>query len=100
MVKVKRCKDWHSEFGIKEEINDYVIAIINIYFILHEVPKGINYFHKNYIEDNREVKEYILLEELEYSKLDDYWIKEYESEMNTINFRDSLKAKYDNLKNK
>lgn len=97
-LKLKNAKNGRIQFDLKEEINNYTICIANIYFILHEATKRIDYFHQNYIEEIKEIKEYILLKELEYFNLDDYWLKEYESKKNTINFRDSLKEKYSSLK--
>ncbi len=97
-IEYKNAKNYHQEFDIKEKINNYTKCIAHLHFILHEVDEGIDYFQKNYIEVTKEVKEYILLEELEKFKLDDYWLKEYESKKSTIDFRDSLKERYQKLK--
>lgn len=71
------------------------MCIIEIYFLLSETEKGINYFNKNYIEKDSEIKEYILLEKLEDSGLLKEWVREYEKQKDKINFRDSLKEKYE-----
>ncbi len=99
-LKLSEAKNYSEQFWLNEEINNHIKCITSIYFILHEVIKGIDYFQKNYIEKDKEVKEYILLEELESFALDDYWLREYESKKDIIDFRDSLKEKYTSLKNK
>lgn len=84
------------ENDITENINDFVICISNLHFVINEVDKGIRYFQKNYIQRFKEIKEYILLGLLEDQKLVDAWIKEYES--HNINYRDSLKEQYSEFK--
>ena len=97
--KLKEIKNSHQEFYISENINNYVECILELYLMLNEYEAGIKYFHKNYIESSKEVKEFVLLGKLEELKLTKEWIKEYESNMNKIKFRESLKEKYNNLKN-
>lgn len=97
-LKLKSAKDYHQQYVLEEKIDNYTMCITNIYFILHEVDKGIDYFQKHCSEASEEVKEYIILEELEKFNLDDYWLKEYESKMKSIDFRDSLKKRYNVLK--
>ena len=64
---------------------------------MSEYECAITYFHKNYIEDDKEIKEYILLEKLEKLNLTKEWIKEYESNID-VKFRDSIIKKYAKLK--
>lgn len=97
-LKIKNIKDSHNKFYIEKAINDYTECITEIYFILGESISGISYFSNNYIEDNKEVKEYILLEKLEQLDLLEEWINEYEKNINKIDFRDSLKEKYKKIK--
>ena len=91
-------KSYHQEYEFQEKMNYCTECIIYIYFNLHEVDNGIKYFKKNYIEENKEVKEYILLDRLEMYDLYKDWIKEYESVVNKIDLRDSLKEKYEKIK--
>lgn len=97
--KLAKAKNYNSEYYIEENINDCIESILEIYLLLHEYEKGIKYFHKNYIEHDKEVKEYILLEKLEDLNLIKEWLKEYESYMNNIEFRNSLVEKYNKFKN-
>lgn len=97
-TKLLTIKDSHLAFVIKEDINNYVICILELYLILSEYEKGIKYFHKHFIEEHKEVKEYILLSKLDDLDLKDEWLKEYERKMDKINLRDSLKKKYNELK--
>lgn len=69
-----------------------------MYFINKDIDKGIKYFKDNYYERFNEVKEYILLCELEDYGLYDEWIKEYESNIGKIDYRDTLIEKYNELK--
>ncbi len=84
-------------YKIETDINDCVELICNMYFRMNDFDKGIKYFKKNYIHYNKEVKEYILLELIEEYEEIEIWIKEYES--NKLDYRDSLKEKYNKYKN-
>lgn len=97
--KLTVTKNSHMQFEIKEDINNFVKCILEIYILINQSSKGIGYFHKNYIERDNEVKEYILLEKIEELNLKDVWIKEYESKINKIDFRDYLIEKYHKFKN-
>jgi len=88
----------HLLYDKKEKINYFVECILDIYFDLSEVEEAIKYFHKNYLKDNKEVKEYILLEFLEDNELYKEWIIEYEKHVGKIDYRESLKNKYNELK--
>lgn len=83
-------------YQIKNNINNCIELIFNLYFRMNEFEKGIKYFKQNYIEKNIEVKEYILLELIEDYEEIELWVKEYES--NKIDYRDSLKEKYNSYK--
>ena len=87
-----------KQYEIEENINDNVICILELYSLLGEIDQGIKYFHTNYICKFKEIKEYVLLEELKRMDFIDVWIKEYESKMDKINFRDSLKEDYAKFK--
>ncbi len=95
--ELKEARDYSDKFYIEENINDTVYAITNIYFTLDEFEKGIAYFQKNYQETTSEVKEFILLNEIEKYHRYEEWIKEYES--HTILYRESLVEKYRKFKN-
>lgn len=87
-----------SSYENEEYLNYFVECIVQIYFDLCEIQEGIKYFHKQYIEKNKEIKEYILLEMLEESELYKEWILEYESQAEKIDYRDSLREKYNEYK--
>ena len=95
-IKIKEAKNYHQEYWLKDNLNDLVRCMVNIYFSLKEYNLGIDCFQKNYIEENREAKEYIILEILETWQLDELWIKEYER--HKIDYRDTLKERYEELK--
>ena len=88
----KKIKDSTDLYYLNENINYMVYLITSIYFKLCETDKGIKFFHKNYNERDKEVKEYQLLNIIE--EFEDYktWVKEYESK--ELDYRDSLKEKY------
>lgn len=54
--ELKNIKDSNSKFYLIEDINYYVIYITNIYFVLYNVEQGIDYFHKNYIEEKKKLR--------------------------------------------
>ncbi len=96
-MRLKDTKNSHEKFDITENINNYVECILEIYLTMSEYECAITYFHKNYIEDDKEIKECILLEKLEKLNLTKEWIKEYESNTN-VKFKDSIIKKYTKLK--
>ena len=79
-------------------INYFTETVLFIYIKLNEIDNGIKYFQKTYLEKDDEVKEYILLDRLEIFEIKDEWIKEYESHIGKIDYRDSLKKQYQELK--
>ena len=87
IIEFKNLKDNNRKYTLKENINNYIECIIEIYFNLNEIDKGIKYFHKYYIQKIREVKEYILLEKLDELNLTKEWLNEYESHMDKIDYR-------------
>lgn len=95
---LKTIKNHHIEFSTKENINNYIECILEIYLNLHEYEKGIKYFHENYIKQDKEIKEYILFCKLEELNLNTEWIKEYERNIYKIEFRNSIVDKYNELK--
>ncbi len=88
----------NKSYDNEEKINYLIKCIIDIYFDLEEVKKGITYFNQQYVESNREIKEYILLEKIDEYELYDEWIEEYEKHLGKISYRDSLKERYEELK--
>lgn len=78
--------------------NYFVECIVDIYIELCEVKNGISYFHKQYINRDKEIKEYILLEKLEEYGLYKEWILEYEKHLERIDYRNELKEKYKEYK--
>lgn len=96
-LHLKETKNSHEEYAITDNINNYIECILEIYLTINEYECGIAYFHKNYIEDDKEIKEYVLLGKLEELNLTKEWIKEYESN-NNIKFRNSINEKYTKFK--
>lgn len=94
--KYKKDKNYYNT----EYTNYFVECIVDIYFDLHEVKEGVSYFHKEYIESDKEIKEYILLRIMEELEMYKEWIVEYENNIGKINYRDTLKQKYKELKNR
>ena len=86
------------EFFVKEEINAYTTLVLFLSIRINQVDDGIKFFYKNYIENSRETLMYILLGYLETFELYDEWIREYEKKK--INYRNSLKEKYEEIKKK
>lgn len=87
-----------KQYEIEKNINDNVICILELYSMLGEINQGIKYFHTNYICKFKEVKEYVLLEKLKRMDFIEEWVREYESMMDKINFRDSLRDDYAKFK--
>ena len=73
-------KNSRIEYDLQELLNEYVECVTDIYFELEEIEKGIKFFHKNYIERSKEIKEYVLLNKLDVADLIDAWLKEYGTE--------------------
>ena len=82
----------------KTYVNYFVECIVDIYIELCEVKNGISYFHEQYINKDKEIKEYILLEKLEEYGLYKEWILEYEKHLERIDYRNELKEKYKEYK--
>lgn len=93
-IDLASIKDDYVEFYLKEDINDYVQCVLEINLLLGEYQEGIKYFQKNYFEEIKEIKEYVLLNVLESYDLKNEWIKEYESKKDKIKFRDSINEQY------
>ena len=89
----------HYVFELEEKNNNFVICVLNICFEIGKIDEGIAYYHKNYLCKVKEVKEYILLEEIENYELDDVWVCEYEEHLGKIDYRESLVERYNELKN-
>lgn len=87
-----------DSYYINKNIKDCILCIVDLYFINKDIDKGIKYFKGNYYERSNEIKECILLCELEDYGLYDEWIKEYESNIGKIDYRDILIEKYNELK--
>lgn len=96
--ELKGIKDGYREHYKTSDINNFIKCVTIIYFDLDEYEKGKKYFHKNYIERDMEIKEYVLLDILENLDLDDEWLKEYESKQGKIEFRNSINERYNEIK--
>lgn len=99
VIKWKEKYKKDDKYENQEYTNYFVECIMDIYFELCEVKEGIRYFQKHYIERDKEIKEYILLEKLEEFELYKEWIMEYEKHLGKIDYRDRLKEKYTKYKN-
>lgn len=97
---------WKEKYKNKDdyenqEYNNYLVeCIFNIYIDLCEQSEAIKYFHKQYIESCKEVKEFVLLELLEEHGHYNEWILEYEKYLGKIKYRESLQEKYKKIKSK
>lgn len=98
VIELKEKLNKKYDYYIEQNYNDFVLCMAEIYFNMLQIDKGIKYFQKNYIEELKEIKEYVLLNKLEENELFDEWIKEYEKNMNKIKYRESLNEKYQKLK--
>lgn len=96
--ELSNTKNGTDSYYINKNIKGCILCIADLYFINKDIDKGIKYFKDNYYERFDEVKEYILLCELEDYGLYDEWIKEYESNIGKIDYRDTLIEKYNELK--
>ena len=78
------------------EHNNYAVELyLLLKFKLHEYDDGINYFWKNYIERDKEITLYYLLEFLDDDSLNSLWVREYEKAIkNSINPRKDLQNEY------
>lgn len=85
-------------YSEEEKINMYVTAIFDINILLGTIDKGIEFFHKNYIARDKEIREYVLLNRIAYFDLDEVWVAEYEKHLGKIDYRDSLKEDYKKYK--
>lgn len=94
--KEKYKKD--NSYENEKYTNYFVECILDIYFELCEIKEGIAYFHKNHIEKDKGIKEYVLLRKMEDFRLYEEWILEYEKHLGKISYRDSLKEEYNELK--
>ena len=99
--KVNKWKEKYNEKPIYDNetmLNYFVECVTYLYFDLYEYDKGINYFKKQYIEKNKEIKEYLLFNILDEYELYEEWTKEYEKNVGKIAYRNELKEKYMELK--
>lgn len=85
-------------FQTMEKINNICEAVLRLDIELYQYDEGIHYFIKNYIEDNKEVMYYVLLQIIEDYDLKDQWLKVYESADKKVKFRDRLQEKYKYIK--
>lgn len=98
-LKDKKIKDdRHKNYEIQYKINHYVTIILILYIYLNEIEKGCKYYIKNHKENNNEINMYCLLDHLKHFELYEDWIREYES--NKVDYRDSLKKEYNEIKKK
>lgn len=84
-----------SEYEREEKINNLVETVFKLYISLCEYDKAIQYFNSNYIEWNKEVNLYILLDMLIHYRLKEHWLSVYESAVKKgINPRGALQKTY------
>lgn len=95
--ELKNCNS-RNKYDYESDINDIVEAVFDIYITLSEYDEAIDYFNKNYISNELEVKQYVLLERLDRHKLVSYWIREYEKYLGKIKYRNYLNERYKELK--
>ncbi len=88
----------NNKYDDEEHANYIIECIVDIYFSLCEIDEGLKYYHKKYIQSKSEIKEYIILDNLEFHELYNEWIKEYEKYEGKIEYRAELKNKYRKIK--
>lgn len=86
------------DYELEEQHNRFIEGIVQLYFILNEVEEGVRYFHKNYTYYDKEIKEYVLLNIMDDYELYKEWVLEYEAHLKKIDYRDSLKERYKEIK--
>lgn len=100
LEKLKKLQKGETKYyRLSEHCNYFIECIFIIYSKLYEVEPGIKYFQKFYIEKDPEVKEYILLDLIESFATISDWLREYERNINKIDYREYLQEKYESLKN-
>ena len=87
-----------KDYQTIEDINNICEAIFRLYIELYQYDDGISYYIKHYIEKDKEIMYYCLLNILEWYDLKDKWLEVYEKAMTKIDFRDNLKNKYNYVK--
>lgn len=96
-LNIKETKNSHILYYLNEDKNSCVTCILKIYLSINKITEGIKYFHENYVERDKEILEYILLNILEEFNLKEEWIKEFEKYIK-LDYRQSLLEKYKLLK--
>lgn len=72
-------KMWSSDlYRHEEKVNNLVEMVFRLNIDLCEYDEGIKYYLKNYIERDKEITLYILLDMLLEYELKDVWLKEYD----------------------
>ena len=78
-------------------IESYYNGLLYFYFTTQKFTEGIDFYIKH-SKDDLEIKLYVILEVLESLEYMEEWVLFYEKYQNKVNFRDSLKEKYINIK--
>jgi len=93
-------KSWNYNYLIQRKIENLAIFGFYCYWQLHEYDKAIHYFKKNFfMEKNKEIQLYVLLNLINETNQKNIWIREYELALkNGIQPRKKLVDQYDKLK--
>lgn len=98
--KLKSCQNITTKYYIKENINYDAYTIFKLYLKQNQTDKAIIEFNKIYIEQDKEIKAYVLLNLLKDNKLYKEYVREYEKNIKKIDYRKSLIEDYSLIKNK
>lgn len=96
--KLKSCQNSATKYYIKENINYNAYTIFKLYLKLNQTDKAIIEVNKIYIEQDKEIKAYVLLNLLKDNKLYKEYVREYEKNIKKIDYRKSLIEDYSLIK--
>lgn len=89
-------RDYDKIYKIEKKINHYTTIVLVLDIYLNNVDEGCKYYIDNYKERNKEITMYCLLNHLEDFDLYEEWINQYKN--NKVDYRNSIKEKYNEIK--
>ena len=95
---LESCQSSTTKYYIKQNINFNAYMIFKLYVKLNETDKAIIAFNKIYIEKDKEIKAYVLLNLLKDNNLYKEYVREYEKNIKKIDYRKSLIEDYNLIK--
>lgn len=96
-----RKRSWNSSYWYDDKMNAITEFVVALNLEISESENGIKYFRKYYIEKNKEVALYVLLQLLFEYDLTEYWVSEYEKALKKdVSPRKTLQETYKKIKEK